>query len=83
MYIMEVGTALFIYAAIMAAIFYIVRRHDLEQSKKQIKMLAEQTADNFQNQLNKELTIATTMAEAFSGMITDRDVLPTAEYERM
>lgn len=83
MYIMEVGTALFIYAAIMAAIFYIVRRHDLDQSKKQIKMLTEQTADNFQNQLNKELTIASTMAEAFSGLIRDRDELPIAVYEQM
>ena len=82
-YLMEIGTALFIYASIMAAIFYIVRKHDLEQSEKQIRLLIEQTSDNFQSQLNRELTIASTLAEAYEGMVADRGTLPTQEFIKM
>ena len=82
-YLTEVGTSLLIYAVIMAAIFYLVRRHDVQQSQQQLKLLIEQTADNFQSQLDKDLAIASTLAESFSGMLTGLDTLPVKAYQKM
>lgn len=77
MYITEVGSSLLIYAVIMSAIFYLVRRHDLQQTEAQVTQLIEQTASNFQNQLNKELTIAATLAQSYTSLLVDRDTIPT------
>ena len=82
-YLTEAGTSLLIYAVIMAAIFYLVRRHDVQQSQQQLKLLIEQTADNFQSQLDKDLAIASTLAESFSGMLTGLDTLPVKAYQKM
>ena len=79
-YLTEVGTSLLIYAVIMVAIFYLVRRHDVQQSQQQLKLLIEQTADNFQSQLDRDLAIASTLAESFSGMLIGLDTLPVKAY---
>lgn len=83
MYVMLLGTSLLIYVVIMAAIFYMVRSHDVELLKAQIDLLIDQTANNFQNQLNKDLTIASTMAESLTGLITAYGELPADDYNRM
>ena len=82
-YLTEVGTSLLIYAVIMVAIFYLVRRHDVQQSQQQLKLLIEQTADNFQSQLDRDLAIASTLAESFSGMLIGLDTLPVKAYQKM
>lgn len=83
MFVTEVGSSLLIYAVIMLAIFYLVRRHDLRQTEEQVKLLIEQTAANFQNQLNKELTIARTLAESYSSLLQESDTIPTILFNKM
>lgn len=83
MYITEVGSSLLIYAVIMSAIFYLVRRHDLQQTEMQIKQLIEQTSANFQNQLNKELTVARTLAESYTSLLDKSDTIPTQLFLQM